>query len=127
MRSRWRKSLPDLAKLAQLTLEASNGQAGDYEFSSIPDALHNAFGDAAIPYLVTMLQRSEYARVRTASARELILAGRPEGFAFVADAIANGGSHRREMIEFVRYQFPELRQADDAGILKFVQAHAAAK
>ncbi len=123
----WRKSLPDLPKLAQLTLQEANGQASDYDFSNIPYALHNAFGDAALPYLVTMLQRSDDARVRAASARELILAGRPEGFAFVADAMANNGSHRREMIEFVRYQFPELRQADDAAILKFVQARAAAK
>jgi hypothetical protein len=121
----WRKSLPDLPKLAQLALQPANGRPLDYEFGSLPYALHNAYGDAAIPYLETMLQRSEFTWVRTNCARELIRAGRPEGFAFVADAIANNRPYRQEMIQFVRDQFPELRQAGDPAVLKFVQTRAA--
>jgi hypothetical protein len=121
----WRKSLPDLPKLAQLALQPANGRPLDYEFGSLPYALRNAYGDAAIPYLETMLQRSEFTWVRTNCARELIQAGRPEGFAFIADAITNNRRYRQEMIQFVRDQFPELRQADDPAILKFVQARAA--
>jgi hypothetical protein len=123
----WRKSPADLPKLAQLTLQPANGHALDYEFTSLPNALHYAYGDAAIPYLDSMLERSEFTWVRIESARELIHAGRPEGFAFVADAISNGRRYRQEMIQFVRDQFPELRQADDAAVLKFVQARAATK
>jgi hypothetical protein len=122
----WRKSLPDLPKLAQLTLQPANEHSRDYEFSSLPSSLHHAFGDAAIPYLDNMLERSEFTRVRTNCARELVLANRPEGFAFVADAIANNRPYRQEMIQFVRDQFPELRQAADPAILKFVQSRAAA-
>ena len=121
----WRKSLPDLPKLAKLPLQPAEGKPLDYQFASLPYALHNAYGDAAIPYLDTLLERSEYTWVRTNCARELILASRPEGFAFVADAIANNRLYRREMIEFVRERFPELRQADDPAILKFVQTRAA--
>jgi hypothetical protein len=121
----WRKSLPDLPKLAQLALQPANGRPLDYEFGSLPYALHNAYGDASIPYLETMLQRSEFTWVRTNSARELIQADRPEGFAFVADAIANNRPYRQEMIQFVRDQFPELRQAADPAVLKFLQARAA--
>jgi len=121
----WRKSLPDLPKLAKLPLQPAEGRPLDYQFASLPYALHNAYGDAAIPYLDTLLERSEYTWVRTNCARELILASRPEGFAFVADAIANNRLYRREMIEFLRDRFPELRQADDPAILKFVQTRAA--
>jgi len=120
----WLKSLPDLSKLAQLTLQPASRLERGYEFASLPYALHNAFGDAAIPYLDSMLERSEFTWVRTNSARELMLASRSEGFAFVADAISNGRAYRQEMIQFVRDQFPELRQADDAALLKFVQARA---
>ena len=122
----WRKSPPDLPKLAQLALQPANGHELDYEFTSLPYALRNAYGDAAIPYLDTMLERSEFTWVRTNSARELMLAGRPEGFAFAADAIANNRPYRQEMIQFMRERFPELSQADDPDILKFVQARAAA-
>jgi hypothetical protein len=122
----WRKSPADLPKLAQLTLKRANGHALDREFTSLPNALRNAYGAAAIPYLQTMLERAEYSGVRTESARELIWAARPQGFAFVADAIANNRPYRQEMIQFMRDQFPELRPAGDAAILKFAQARAAA-
>jgi hypothetical protein len=72
-----------------------------------------------------MLERSEFTPVRTNCARELIQAGRPEGFAFVADAIANSRPYRQDMIQFMRERFPELRQAGDPAVLKFVQARAA--
>ncbi len=120
----WRKSLPDLPKLAELPLQPAQGKPLDYQFAGLPYALHNAYGDAAIPYLDRMLQQSEFTWVRANSARELIVAGRPEGFAFVADAIANDRSYRGELIQFVRDRFPELRQAGDPAILKFVQTRA---
>jgi hypothetical protein len=97
----WRKSPTDLPKLAQLALEPMKNNALDHEFTSLPYALHNGYGDAAIPYLDTLLERSEFTFVRTNCARELILAKRPEGFAFVADWIANARSYRQEMVEFV--------------------------
>ena len=56
-----------------------------------------------------------------------MLAGRPTGFAFVADAIENTRAYRGEMIDFVRGQFPEVRQSDDAAVFAFVKARATAK
>jgi hypothetical protein len=123
----WRKSPPDLPKLAELAIQPAKGNESDHDFTSLPYALHNAFGDAAIPYLDTMLARSEYPRVRIEAARELVLAGRPEGFAFFASSIANSTVNRKNFEQFLRDQFPELRNADDASILKFVQARAVAK
>jgi hypothetical protein len=123
----WRHSQADLPKLAQLTLAPANGHNLDAELSSLPYALRRSYGEAAIPYLETMLEQSELTWVRTESARELMLAGRPTGFAFMVDAIENTRPYRREMIEFIRGQFPELRQADDAALLTFVKARATAK
>src|SRR5260370_21964449 len=85
----WRKSHTDLPRLAQLPLQPTKGDPLDSKFASLPYALHNAYGEAAIPYLDTLLDRSPYTWVRTNCARELMLASRPEGFAFVADSIAN--------------------------------------
>ncbi len=73
----WRKDLPDLPKLAELALQPSDGRTQDHELASLPYALHNAFGDAALPYLQRMVEHSPYARVRTESARELAMTGRP--------------------------------------------------
>jgi hypothetical protein len=120
----WLKSPEDLPKLAQLALQPANGRALEYDVASLPYALHNAYGDSAIPYVERMVERSEYTWVRTNGARELVLAGRPTGFAFMADAIENARFYRAEMIQFLRDQFPELRQSDDVAILRFVQARA---
>ena len=45
----------------------------------------------------------------------------------MVDAIENTRPYRREMIEFIRGQFPELRQADDAALLTSIKARATAK
>ena len=120
----WLRLPEDLPKLAQLTLVPANGDASSLELSSLPYALRNSYGEAATPYLETMLQRSEFVRVRTASARELVLAGRPSGFAFIASAIERN-QDRLEMIQFLRDQFPELAKVDDAAVLAFAKARAA--
>ena len=123
----WQKAPEDLPKLAQLALQPANGQTLEHTFASLPYALHRAFGDAAIPYLESMLEHSEYTWVRTNSAHELMLAGRPAGFAFIVDTIENLRFYRAEMIQFMKDQFRELRNADDPTILKFAQNRANAK
>lgn len=74
-----------------------------------------------------MLQRSPYVFVRTASARELVNAGRPSGFAFIVDAIEQNRPYRGDMIRFLRERFPELGQEDDAAALHLAQSKANAK
>jgi len=120
----WRKSPDDLPKLAALALQPAHGNNLDYTLTSLPYALHRAYGDAALPYLETMLERSEFTWVRTDSARELAIAGRPAGFAFIVDALEHDRPYRTEMLQFVRDSFPELRQSSDAAILSFFQSRA---
>jgi hypothetical protein len=94
------------------------------ELSSLPYALHNAYGAAALPVLENALKKSGYVWVRTNCARELIIENRPSGFAFVADAIEQDRFYKREMIEFLRGRFPELRGEDDAAVLAFLKRRA---
>jgi hypothetical protein len=89
--------------------------------ASLPYSLHNAYGAAALPVLENALKNSGYIWVRTNCARELIVENRPSGFAFVADAIEKDRFYKREMIQFVRDRFPELRDADDAAVLAFLK------
>ena len=92
--------------------------------SSLPYAMHNAYGGQALTYLESALKRSGYMSVRTNCARELIQAGRPAGFAFAAQAIEERASYAREIIQFVRDRFPELHGADDGTVLSFLKKHS---
>jgi hypothetical protein len=121
----WRKQSSDLPRLVELALAPANGRDLDDGLASLPYSLRNAYGDAALPYLETLLSQSEFTWVRLNSAKELMIAGRASGFRFAAEAIENSTRpYRREMIDFVRSQFPTEKAADDAAILHFVKEQA---
>jgi hypothetical protein len=120
----WRKDLKDLPRLAAILDAPMTGDPLNRELSSLPYALRNAYGAAALPVLEDALKKSGYVWVRTNCARELILENRPSGFAFVVDAIEQNRRYKREMIEFVRERFPDLRGADDNAILAFLKQRA---
>jgi hypothetical protein len=122
----WLHSPADLPKLAPLAFPV-RVQPGDSGPTSLPGALRNSYGNAALPYIEEMLQRSPYVFVRTASAQELVNAGRPSGFAFIVDAIEQNRSYRGEMVRFLHDRFPEIPQGDDAAALRLAQSKANAK
>jgi hypothetical protein len=74
-----------------------------------------------------MLAGSEPVRVRTESARELMVAGRSSGFAFAADAMEKGRPYGRNLADFVRGRFTEMGKADNAAVLRFMKERAAAQ
>ena len=74
----WRRSPSDLPKRAQLALQPANGNDMDSNLASLPYALRHAYGDAALPYLEMMAERSEFTLVRTASVEELKRAVSPK-------------------------------------------------
>jgi len=118
----WIHSPSDLPKLVQLALTSAQGHPLSYDFASLPYALHRGYGEAALPYLETLLEKSEFTWVRTNSARELAAAGHATGFRFIGDSIENNRPYRSEMVQFVRDQFPELRSADETAIGKFIRS-----
>ncbi len=120
----WRKDLNDLPRLAAILDAPATGDPLSGELSSLPYALHNAYGAAALPVLENALKKSGYVWVRTSCARELTIENRPSGFAFVADATEQNRFYKREMIEFVLGRFPDLRGAGDAAVLAFLKRRA---
>ena|GEM_PF-780901 len=120
----WRKDLKDLPRLAAILDAPVTDDPLSHKLSSLPYALHHAYGGAALPILENALKRSGYVWVQTESARELILENRPSGFAFVVDAIEQNRRYKQEMIGFIRERFPELRGADEAAVLAFVKQRA---
>jgi hypothetical protein len=120
----WRKDPCDLPRLGALLEAPATGDPLNRDLSSLPYAIRNAYGEAALPFLESALKKSGYVWVQTNCARELVLAARPAGFAFIVQTIEQNRFYKREMIEFVRDRFPELRGADDTVILAFVKKHA---
>ena len=118
----WFKNPADLPRLATLLEAPAKGDAMQGTYSSLPYAIHRAYGDAALPALESAIQKSGYVWVQTNCARELVQAGRKSGFAFIAQAIEQNKFYRREMVQFVQDRFPELRGADDSKVLAFLKA-----
>ena len=119
----WFKNTADLPRLATLLEAPAKDDAMQRTYSSLPYAIHRAYGDAALPVLESAIQKSGYVWVQTGCARELVQAGRKSGFAFIALAIEQNKFYRREMVQFVQDRFPELRGADDSKVLAFLKAH----
>jgi hypothetical protein len=119
----WFKNPADLPRLATLLEAPAKDDAMQRTYSSLPYAIHRAYGDAALPALESAIQKSGYVWVQTGCARELVQAGRKSGFAFIAQAIEQNKFYRREMVQFVQDRFPELRGADDSKVLAFLKGH----
>ena len=115
----WRKDVRDLPRLGSLLTAPVTGDPLKTELSSLPYALRNSYGDAALPFLEDGVQRSGYVFVRTNCARELLLAGRNAGFAFVVHA-----RYKQEMVQFIRDSFPEIKGADEGALLAFLKERA---
>jgi hypothetical protein len=118
----WRKNPADLPRLASLLVTPNQGDDKERTYASVPYAIHNAYGESAIPALEQAVRKSGYAFVQTNSARELVLAGRPAGFAFIAEAIEQRKFYSAEMVRFLQDRFPELKSAGEAGILAFLKS-----
>jgi hypothetical protein len=122
----WRKDPADLPRLANLALVPANGHNLDYKFVTLAYALRTSYGDAALPYLETLLKQSEFTWVRLDSAKQLMLAGRASGFQFAADAIENSTRpYWQEILNFVKFSLPGQNEKDDAAILRYVKERAA--
>jgi len=118
----WFKNPADLPRVASLLEGPAHGDPMQTTYASIPYAIHNGFGDAALPALESAIAKSGYVFVRTACARELVMAGQKSGFAFIAQAIQEKKFYRDEMVRFLQDRFPELRGADDGKILEFLKS-----
>jgi hypothetical protein len=116
----WRKDLGDLPRLSAILEGPLREDKMNRQLSSLPYALRNSYGRAALPYLETALKNSRSVWILESCARELILAGRHSGFAFAVDAITTNKTYKLELLQFIRGQFPELRNAGESEVLAFL-------
>jgi hypothetical protein len=117
----WHKDMKDLVRLSAILDTPAAGNPVSTELSTLPYALRKAYGKAALPVLESALRNSGYVWVRTSSARELVEENHPSGFAFIAEAIEQNQRYKREMTDFIRGQFPELRNAAETDVLAFLR------
>ena len=82
------------------------------------------YGDHAVTYLERALSESPYAFVRTQSAEELALRGRPIAFRFFLDALENNRFYQQELVGWLKTRFPNEVPAsqDDAGVIAFLKS-----
>jgi hypothetical protein len=71
----WLKNPADLPRLAALLEAPAKDDPMQGTYSSLPYAIHRAYGDAALAVLESAIQRSGYVWVQPNCARELVQAG----------------------------------------------------
>jgi hypothetical protein len=122
----WVGEAQDLARLAELLMQPGDPDKYGRDLASLPYHLVHAYGDSAIPYLERVVSESPYAFVRTQSAEELALRGRPVAFDFFLDAVEGDRFYKQELVGWLRTHFAnELpATADDATVIAFLKARS---
>ena len=123
----WIGDLRDLPRLAGLLTRADTADPYGYGNSSLPYGLHRAYGDASLPYLERAARETKQIWVRTACAKELVLANRAEGFQYLLQAMEEMPSFRLEAVQFMRDRFVEVRSVSEEAVVASIRARAGAR
>jgi hypothetical protein len=109
----------------ELLLQPGDPDGYGRDLASLPYALAHAYGDRVVPFLERAVTDSPYPFVRTQSAKELAIAGRPVAFRFFLDALENNRFYKQELITWLKGRFPEelSSSADDLGVMAFCKTH----
>lgn len=122
----WYKDPADLPRLAAILSQYDSADPHGYKHSGVVGDLERQFGNAARPYLRELLATSKQTWVKTAAAKGLVSMNDRAGWAFFVNVVNGNEFYRRELIQWLRDSFPELRGADEAVILNFLEARLAA-
>jgi hypothetical protein len=116
----WQKDAQDLPRLAAyLTAAPADAQSGQALFG-VPYAMRTQFGDAALPWLRTVLEKALPLTLRIQCAEELMRANDPSGFAFAQDAFGHNRPWKPQIRTMVNDQFPETRNNTDIQMNSFL-------
>jgi hypothetical protein len=120
----WIGEAQDLPRLSELLIKPGDADRYGRDLASLPYHLVRAYDDAAIPHLERALSESPYAFVKTQSAEELALRGRPMAFRFFLDAVEENRFYTQELVVWLKTHFAnELpSSADDATVRAFLKA-----
>jgi hypothetical protein len=119
----WIADPRDLPRLAGLLTQTNPASPNSMD-TSLPYSLHRGWGDASLPLLKEAARDTTQPGVRISCAKELIIAGEPEGFQYLLQAIGEQPSFKQEGFQFVRDRFPDLRGGDDDALLTFLKSKA---
>src|SRR5882762_8436496 len=111
-------------RLAGLLVKPGDADKYGRDLASLPyQLLVRAYGDRAVTYLERAVSESPYAFVRTQSAEELALRGRPVAFRFFLDAFENGRFYKQELVAWLKTHFANEvpGSADDAIVITFLK------
>jgi hypothetical protein len=122
----WVAEALDLPRLAELLIKPGDSDRYGRNLASLPYSLVRAYGDRAIPYLERAVSESTYAFVRTQSAEQLALRGRPVAFAFFLDALEKDRFYKQELVTWLKAQFANELPAtvDDASAIAFLKGRS---
>ena len=120
----WIGDAKDLPRLAELLIQPGDPDGYGRDLAGLPYSLIHGYGDAAVPYLERAVSESPYAFVRTQSAEELALRGRPVAFRFFLEAVENQRFYKPELVRWLKAQFPKDLPAsgDDATVVAFLKS-----
>jgi len=116
----WQQDPTDLARLTAYMISAATDDQKGRELSSVPYAMRNKFGDAALPWLRDAMKQVSSTALRMRCAEELMRANDPAAFTFAYDAIAQNRGWKAQIRTMVNDQFPDTRNAPDADLAKFL-------
>lgn len=119
----WIGEAQDLPRLAELLIKPGDPDKYGRDLASLPYSLVRAYGDHAIPYLERAASESPYAFVKTQSAEQLALRGRPIAFDFFLDAVESNRFYKQELVGWLKTHFAKELPgtADDATIIAFLK------
>ena len=119
----WIGDAQDLPRLSELLIKPGDADNYGRDLASLPYSLVRAYGDTAVPYLERAVSDSPYVFVRTQSAEELVLRGRPVGFRFFLDAVEKDRFYKRELVGWLKTHFSnELPgSADEVTLIAFLK------
>lgn len=119
----WQKDAKDLPRLAAFAIAVPPDAQPDRTYSALPNAVRAQFGDAALPWLRSVLEKAMSTDVRIRCAEELMRVRDPAAFAFARDAIEGNRRWKDRTRQIVRDQFPETRKMSDVDIVGFLRNH----
>jgi hypothetical protein len=121
----WYQNASDLPRLKSLLMQYDSADPYGYKHAGVVGQLQSHYGKAALPFLQGLLASSQQTWVRTSAAKGLVELNDRAGWTFFVNVINGNDFYRDEMIRWLRDRFPELRGANDAAILNFLEKRAA--
>ena len=121
----WLHDPSDLPRLSQIVKQNDPADPHGYKHSGVVGQMQTQYGNVARPYLRDILASSPQTWVRTAAAQVLVQMNDRAGWAFFIGVVEQRPFYRDEMVRWLGGQFPEIQNAVDPEIIRFLESKLA--